>query len=544
MRCCLPLVLFVSCGSDEEDGGAARRDAGSGGSIADGSWLDTSADANPDAQPLDGSIKPPPGNALHLADGSVHALAPVSDPLATTRAVAFARGATLVKALDEDGNPLWEKDLGAGAMFGGFDFDADGWPDLGLVRAEPAGGTCGTTPLENTRLDVVRGKDGELFALTPATAAKCWTFPTATYPTNQWTTAGISFGASATLVLTQYYATDGSFRTFGSGSFEGLGTFFYPSTASYDSAYTSDLPNAWGTGTSYLENSHVANGLVVEPSVTLGERFVMFTSGRLVEYAVTPLAAGQLLVDKPFVTGNRTDLAGRNYGLVARDPAHPSTLVLLAGTSVETLYEDMSNASMTSDPWGGIERHMTVYDLETRTLEDRFFSYAHDNGDANQYEGRLLAPPGPFVRLGTGTPSRLAFNVYSGGHWILHVTAPGSTSDAVTFKDLFLWDISDLDQDGTDEWLLSPSRDPEEPDVPGYYFVKWRTRLAHWDEASLSLTTQVEHQGVIPWLSPALRRPDRTTSRGSLYPALSVRRESGLVLLLRDAAGSVVEEPL
>lgn len=539
----LPVLLWSSCGSDEDGQSSSRSDAGTDGSIADGAWPDASGDV--DASASDGGPpKPPLGNALHLADDSVHPLYPVTDADATTRAVAFVRGASLVTALDEDENVLWEQDLGAGAWFGGFDFDADGWPDLGFVRAEPALGTCGTTPLETTRLDVARGKDGELFALTPASPAKCWTFPSATYPTNQWTTAGISFGASSTLVLTQYYATDGSFQTLSNGAFGELGTFFFPSTASYDTAYTNDLPNAWGGPTSYLDNSHVANGLVIEPGGALGERFVMFTSGRLVEYAVTPLGTGQLLVDKPFLSGNRPDLAGRNYGIVARDPAHPSTLSLLAGTGVETVYDDMSSATMTSDPWGGIERHLTVYDLETRALEDRFFSYAHDNGDGNQYEGRLVAASGPFVRLGPSIPSRLAFNVYSGGHWILHVTAPGATSDAVTFKDLFLWDITDLDQDGDDEWLLSPSRDPEEPDVPGYYFVKWRTRIAHWDEASLTLSTQVEHDGVIPLLAPVFRRADRTSSRGSLWPALTVHRDAGLVLLLRDAAGSVVEQAL
>ena len=55
------------------------------------------------------------------------------------------------------------------------------------------------------------------------------------------------------------------------------------STSSYDTAYAADLPNAWGTGTSYLASSHVANGLV---GTFGGEtRAVFFTSGRVVQYA-------------------------------------------------------------------------------------------------------------------------------------------------------------------------------------------------------------------------------------------------------------------
>ncbi len=129
--------------------------------------------------------------------------------------------------------------------------------------------------------------------------------------------------------------------------------------------------------------------------------------------------------------------------------------------------------------------------------------------------------------------------MYEGGHWVLHVTAPGTVADAKTFKDLFLWDISDLDGDGSDEWLLSPSRDPSEPDVPGYYFVKWRTQIARFDDAALTLTVTTEVSGVIPYLLGTFREPQRSTSRGALYPVLVARTSSGRALLLRDPNGSV-----
>ena len=31
-----------------------------------------------------------------------------------------------------------------------------------------------------------------------------------------------------------------------------------------------------------------------------------------------------------------------------------------------------------ADAWGGIERHVTLYDTATNTLDDHFFSLAHD----------------------------------------------------------------------------------------------------------------------------------------------------------------------
>lgn len=85
----------------------------------------------------------------------------------------------------------------------------------------------------------------------------------------------------------------------------------------------------------------------------------------------------------------------------------------------------------------------------------------------------MVYPDTPFVDA--TTPSRLAFNVYAGGRWNLHVTVPGATPDALIMLDWFLWDIRDLDADGADEWVLSPTKDRADPDVPGYYFAKWRT---------------------------------------------------------------------
>lgn len=66
---------------------------------------------------------------------------------------------------------------------------------------------------------------------------------------------------------------------------------------------------------------------------------------------------------------------------------------------------------------------------------------------------------------------------------------------------------------------------------PGWYFVKWRTELAHWDEASTTLETVLKLDCVLPWLVPTSREPTVSTTQGSLYPVLTTRGENGLDFL-------------
>lgn len=92
--------------------------------------------------------------------------------------------------------------------------------------------------------------------------------------------------------------------------------------------------------------------------------------------------------------------------------------------------------------------------------------------------------------------------------------------------------------------MLSPSRDPEDPDVPGYYFVKWRTVLSHWDEATRALVEDRTIDDAIPYLQATFRLPDRTTSHGYLYPALTARTPDGLALLVWERAGTLGTVPV
>jgi hypothetical protein len=539
------VVALHACGGEDRSAGTSPSTpdgaAGDAQVVGDASFdvATVDAEAGPEA---DVSNDPPPGNALLLPGGEVTPLYPVSDPAAPTRAVAFRQAGSDVEALDEHGASLWKKDLGVGALFGGFDFDADGWPDLGLVRSTSSGQSCGGQDMQDTSIDVARGKDAELFPLVGPTPSLCWTFGTTTYPTPQWTGLDVLFGdGDPTLFTAPYYATTGSYWGFSSGAFSETGLLQYPSTAAYDSTYSNDKVNAYGGPESHTTNPHVANGMILGQAGA--SRLVFFTSSRVVQYAVGPIGPTQLLFDSPFLPGNRTDLVGRNYGLVIPDPGDANRVVLIAGTDTSTMFDDMVSASMSSDPWGQIERHVTWYSLATGTVDDRFFSYAHDDNDGKKYEGRVVYPANPIVRMAAGA-SRIAFNVYEGGHWMLHVTAPGSSADAVVLKDVFLWDIADLDGDGSEEWVSTPSRDPSEPDVPGYYFVKWRTLLSHWDESSQGLVQADEVAGAIPLLVGRFREPRRTTSRGALYSVATARDGASLVLLLRGSGGELVKVPL
>jgi len=107
-------------------------------------------------------------------------------------------------------------------------------------------------------------------------------------------------------------------------------------------------------------------------------------------------------------------------------------------------------------------------------------------------------------------------------------------------KDWFLWDIRDFDLDGREEWVLSPSRDASDPDVPGWYFVKWRTVFGRWDEASEAFVPTREEQGAIPYLTATFRLPRKTTTRGYLYPVLTTRETGALSVLLWGSDGTLL----
>ncbi|MBM4392805.1 MAG: hypothetical protein FJ090_16900 [Deltaproteobacteria bacterium] len=482
---------------------------------------DSTSDATPtDSAPLDTGHtgEPCPSASVNAAfvGGTLMRLYPTPDGAGAT----FSLAGELLTSTRADGSTRWTASPGVGALLGGFDVDADGWTDAAVVTSTPLGTTCGSTAMSATGLTFVSGADGALISGVAPLDDLCWDFGGVQYPTSQWTVDGVLFGAApGVIALSPYYASNSWFFTW-SGAFSSE-YLYYPSTATYDSAYTADQLNQWGTGTSYLANSHIANGLLLETGGEL--RWVFFTSGRVVHYAVEAYSDAQLRLDVPFLSNARTDIAGRNYGIVARDPGDPNLLVLVTGTDGASLLADARAGAAVTDPWGGIERHVTVHNLVSGTVEDRFFSYAHDNADGDQYVNRTAYPAAPFVR--TAGASALAFSVFDGTTWSIHVTAPGTTTDAAIYSGWYLWDIRDIDTDGVDEWVVSPTAG---------YLPMWQTQL--WHEGGEPVAT---FDG-LPALIAGFRAPETTTTAGYLYPALTVEGACGPALVLINSDGAYV----
>lgn len=544
-------AILLACGSpySSESGGdgSGARDAGGGGADAGGGGGDGGTPTGPDgsaalASSVNAIVRP--GAGPTDAPLPLYPVRRVGAGASAAAGIAFAYDGAVLEALDQDGRSLWKKDVGAGALFGGFDIDGDGVVDLGLVRAKELPTDCFGKKLHERAIDLVLGGTGTILpANVPALSDICWSFG---YATEQWSVLAALFGAgSRDLVLVPQYTStnENALNAYSEGKafvvgLEGgamvlRGSMTMPTVPAYD-ALPGAKPEPHGSGTAYYAASHVPNGLVTGDGA--GARLLFFTSGRAVSYGMkAPFA---LAADLPWLTAGRADLLGRNYGLVMPDPARPARVALVAGASTVSLWQDMVSGKMESDPWAGIERHVAIYDADTNTVDDRFFSYAHDGGDAMKYEGRTVHPNAAWVGARGAPESRLVFDVYQGGHWHTIVTKPGTTTSDVDLRDLFVWDVRDLDGDGEPEIIASPARDPADPDVPGYYFVKARTIVHHWDEAGRALTPIKTYPEGLPWLVGGFRDTSRSSSGGWLYPVLAVATDTGRALVLRAPDGS------
>ena len=477
------------------------------------------------------------GNAIAMGSDIIP-IYPIKDKAFS--GIAFISMGNSAKAVLTDGSEVWSKSI-EGDMFGGFDFNQDGWPDLGFGQSMPSDKTCGNNPMLKTAIILVDGRTGNEVYRSAPLEDKCWSFPlTPPYTTSQWTYQSVLFGAdTGTLAVLPYYATQGWFFSYNGTNGFNSNYFFYPSTSSYDH-YVNAKENAWGQRQSYVENSDLANGLIIKSQND--ERLIFFTSGRVVQYRVNAYTTSQLLCDHPFLNDGRKDRAGRNKGLVSVDPNYPQNIVLIAGTDVYSVVKDLQAGKMEFDPWGHIERHVTLYNYQTNELQDRFFSYAHDPNNTDQYKyvGRTVYPANPFLKIRPGTASRIAYNVYDDkvGHWQLHISQPGSTTDNHTIPDVFLWDIRDINADGMEELIASPTMYTTDPESQRYYFPRWKTSIYRWNESALSMDILATYEG-IPYLKKSFREPTRTTINGYLYPVLTVERNKALELVLYTSSRQI-----
>ncbi len=466
---------------------------------------------------------------------------PVDHPAVATVAYAYD-GNAILRAVDEWGETWWEIEVGSGELTGGFDANGDGWPDVGLVVTEETSGQlCGGIPLQQSRLIVVDGFSGEVSEPLAATVDHCQESEEETTPgilTPQWNAGSVLFGETpGALSFLQAFGTSGWFASWEEQW--SLNSFVFPSTASFGATYpVASKEAAWEEGAKHVPLSHQGSGLLVDTDE--GEKLVLFTSGRVLQYNYGAYGEAQLLVDHPFLSGDRKDLEGRNEGLVARDPLHPESVVLLAGTDVFSLFVDRITGSQAEDPWGGTERHFALYNIATDGLDDRFFSNARDAQNGHQYEGRIAYPANPFVQTQDNAPGpQVAYNVFEKGRWNLHISAPGSTEDLLVYPGLFLWNIQDLDGNGTAEWVISPTDSEEDQvDTPAY-LPFWETRVYQWDGSSLLLAGKWE--GVIPYLLPRFREPNASAYRGTLASILVRAEGCSLTFAARSGTGSEIQ---
>ncbi len=453
--------------------------------------------------------------------GEITPLYSVADPNSILSMVGYQFKNNTITAIASDGSSLWQTAVSSGSLFSFGDFDNDGFVDLGLVHYAPFNQSCSGLPMTSTSMDFLTGKSGLLTSqIVPPVDDLCWNFNGSPAATHQLTGLSILRSTSEGPVsLVKYYAQQGTILTSQAGGVLTGGNWIFPSIAAFDSTYLGvALPNAYGTGHSFIQNSHSANGLQI------GNRLVFFTSGRVVQYDLSG-AMPQLVADHPFLSGDRTDLAGRNYGTVSLDPITGDDLWLVTGTPGQSLYCDILSGSMAYDPWGGIERHITHYKISTNGLEDQFVSYAHDGGDAYQYEWRLVYPANTLLQVVGEESSRLVWNTYQGGRWTARISAPGSLKIDFTQVDLFVWDVRDLDGNGTPEIIASPA---------SQYFPEWRTVIYRWIDGSLSPVQSFA--GAIPVLRPRFHHETANSmdDSGYIFP-VATEIQSGRVILRTQA---------
>ncbi len=477
----------------------------------------------------------------------------------------FANGPAdgAVWAFDQNGRILWSgRTPGCGGAFGGFDFDQDGWPDLGLAQAVAGSEVCPPGSRKGrSSLILFSGRTGQIVNPFGLTADYPYPAPsTASSYVHRWSGLGVLFGPGPTLAFAPAYAKRAHF-----GLFTGGGWATRPFA----------LPILRGATRGDLSRSQPLNGLVAEVG---GEtRLVAWGLQRVSQYRAAGPRPKRFHPsgEARYISGRRSPdnracggtpcIAGRNYGQVSRDPAS-SNFNLISGADGFTLFADLQVARVVgpeallvpSGPAKGLlrgrdlnvafadyERHVSIYSTaRPGRVDDRFFSAvtaatrSEKRRARTWFTRRTAYPANPIVLTGGG-PSRIAYNVFSepehgaARRWSLHVSEPGSTRDAARISDEYLWDIRDVDGDGADEWITSPTDG---------YLPRMETRIYRWDEARRGLELERTIGGAVPYLFPSFRAPEVSTTRGALYPVLTSKTPEGLKLIVtRDARTPQIE---
>jgi len=478
---------------------------------------------------------------LGINDTIVH-LYKVYDSNASNRYIYFLnelKVSKTLKAYDERNTILWSREIKDNVLSitGGFDFDADGWPDLAtVVRGEQlydkngqplrcgSGGKDSRQLIKTSYLVLYKGRTGEEYRIISPLEDYC--FPnkgnTTSYIVRRYYNNSIIFGEdSNTIVIAPDYNTEQWYFTFNGISFDSESLVFH-SSQKFEH-YDNHTNQYWGS--SYKVNLNGINGLLSQA----GKLYVLFSYGRLLHYEVGPYSKKQLLWDahnfRNHIDNGR--YAYRTKGKVQIDPAYPQNIALIGGTNSLTFFWDNINGVKKSDPYGGLHRRFLLHNTLQLTYEDRFFSQTDASHQSSQYNGRIIYPSNVYLKIKDGNPSRVFYNVYEKEKWNLHVSIPNGTKDERVLENQFIWDVRDIDGDHVEEIIVSPTN-PQKP-----YFVQNLTSVYHWDENRLELDLIKKVKG-IPNLSSRFPNVSTRDSRGYLTPVQIIVREGKSHIAMYD----------
>ena len=379
--------------------------------------------------------------------------------------VAYRTESDRVIAVTAQGE-LWRATVTGGVdisgLSGGLDVNADGFPEVIVAQTGLGPDTlCNGTLVDHSQISILDGRQGmPLYALKQP---NCAVYTPGPFKYQQLYVGSVLFGTGPEVYVTRQYEDQGWAMTFAGGARQDIGTAVFPSTDAYGSTY----PNAATlyNGTKQIAGSHVANGMII--TVEGQSRVLFFTSGRVVQYALDKVTPLPLVSDTPFLSHQSKqdtyDDAGappcfdgcRNYGTVALvTVGGRQKIILISGASADTLATDARAHTQTFDVWGGLARHVNVYDPGTGVMEtSRYHGYAYDPAQSriHQYGGRVVVPAHPTAHFAGKTC--LFYNVY--GHvdgrddqtpedrWYVsvnEVNANGTLTETRVY-DTFVWDI-------------------------------------------------------------------------------------------------------
>jgi hypothetical protein len=550
----------AGCGGN---GGAADAGAGDDGGaknpFPDGSsGPDGAADTNADA-----SRCTVPNNAGIVADGDAlwngASLVPNAydfDGDGCVDGVLSVSAAGAMQRVALDGKVLWSTmPANAAGVNDGIawvgDWSGDGVPDVIAVAYAPTGQTCGTTPTRTATLLFFDGKTGALETPVSPMTDMCWTFGTTTYPTIQLYTGSVVVGdfapswkGSEVYVFPYYATTAWMLNRAAKGQWVMLETetdpsfrhLMYPSTSSFDSDYdatnaTPCMPSPWNEPSCFVTNAHCANMVALA-----GGNLFVLTSGRAVSYRPNLAATGDLT----WAAGNRTDHAGRNYGLVTHfeSPDGGEWTTLHGGCASASMVDAIANGAIDSthgDYYCGIHRHYEVFSIAGGATSPAghtslFYSYADVDGQYNrlQYPRHAVFEHAPSKTLWT------AFSLYDGTRWHVELGDPRMPGAfAAALDDAFLWDVRDLDGDGAPEWIVTKL-------ASGAGILPPRsTSIVTFDGKKATVVATVD--AWIPVLPPQVNRAAVRSSDGGIYAAgvTDADGDGVLEVVVQDAGGKV-----